>query len=152
MKIIVNRTEEYNGSTISNISIDGEYVCHGLEDGFNDPKIAGETRIPEGIYEIKLRDFGGFHSRYSEAVWVKDIHKGMLEISDVPGFTDVLIHTGNTKNDTRGCLLLGRSYFKKEDGFFLSQSRKAYLDVYPKIVDRLINEEEVLIELIDPEN
>lgn len=148
--ITVNRFDEHNGSTISRIMIDGVEVGYGLEDGYNEIKVMGETRIPSGKYPLKLRTFGGFHGRYTKAKWIPvGVHKGMIEICNVVGFTDVLIHVGNTKKDTRGCLLLGTAYNKYDNGFFVSNSRKAYLKIYPMIADRLSNDEELWIEFID---
>ncbi len=33
----------------------------------------------------------------------------MLHIQDVPGFTYILIHTGNTDEHTSGCLIVGET-------------------------------------------
>ena len=39
---------------------DREFLCFTLEDEKRDIKVKGETRIPAGKYEIKLRKAGGF--------------------------------------------------------------------------------------------
>ena len=82
-----------------------EYLCFTLEDEARENKIPGETRIPAGKYEIKLRTEGGHDARYSTRF--RGMHKGMLELQDVPEFKYILIHCGNTEEDTAGCLLLG---------------------------------------------
>ena len=77
-----------------------------------------ETCIPEGTYDIKFRKTGGFHAKYSERY--KNAHYGMLHIQDVPNFTYILIHTGNTDEHTSGCLIVGETQQDLEiskDGF-----------------------------------
>ena len=109
------------------------FLCYTLEDEHREQKIKGETRIPEGRYEIALRTFGGFHGKY--AVRFADIHSGMLWVRDVPGFSDILIHCGNTDENTAGCLLLGDTQENnqiKPNGF-IGHSTRAYMRVYPLI-------------------
>lgn len=57
-------------------------------------KIRGATAIPAGTYEI--RD-----------TWSPRFGKMMLEVVGVPGFQGIRIHSGNTADDTEGCLIPG---------------------------------------------
>mgnify|MGYP003651949720 FL=1 len=82
-----------------------EFLCYTLEDESREEKVWGETCIPEGEYCLGLRTTGGLHSKYSKRF--ADIHSGMLHVLDVPNFKYILIHCGNTDEDTAGCLLLG---------------------------------------------
>ncbi|GLQ21803.1 DUF5675 family protein [Algimonas porphyrae] len=109
MKIRVDRIWSDEDVTISEIFIDDEFFCHGLEDEYRAEKVPDETRIPLGEYAITLRTVGGFHQRYLSRF--PDLHQGMLWVRDVPGFTYILIHIGNTEDDTSGCLLLGVADF-----------------------------------------
>ena len=84
-----------------------EFLCYTLEDEHRNFKVSGETRVPAGTYKIELRTEGGFHKRYSRKYG--RMHKGMLQITNVPGFEYILIHTGNTDEHTAGCLLVGDS-------------------------------------------
>lgn len=89
-------------------------------------------------------------------------HKGMLEIVDVPNFTNVYIHVGNYKKDTLACVLTGYSAnYNKLVQFFntvwdgvgsLGQSVKAYTDVYQKISAVLDAGNSVDIEIRNLEN
>lgn len=131
-----------------------EFLCFVLEDELRDVKVPGETAIPAGTYRITLRDFGNHHQAYSTpGHWAYDIHVGMLWLRDVPGFQDILIHTGNNDQHTRGCLLVGDGVTQNiTDLGALSGSRAAYRRVYPLIANALAGGEEVTIEIIDPEN
>lgn len=151
MIVSVDRQKEYNGSTISILKINGIDMGYMLEDGHNDPKVYGETRIPAGVYNIGFRKVGGFHRRYTERFG--DMHKGMLELQDVPGFKYILIHTGNTKEHTHGCLLCGAYYEEKgEDGFFIGSSRTTYKRIYPKIAEAIEKGEICQIRIKDDQN
>lgn len=57
-------------------------------------KVYGQTAIPRGRYRVTL----SLSKRFGRV---------MPEILDVPGFTGVRIHGGNTEADTHGCPLLG---------------------------------------------
>lgn len=107
MHITVNRFHSDKEATLSTISVDGVFVCFGLEDEHREVKVRGETRIPAGTYNIGVRTVGGFHNRYSRKFY--DIHKGMLQVIDVPNFEYILIHVGNYETNTEGCLLVGKN-------------------------------------------
>ena len=87
-----------------------KFLCYTLEDEHREDKIMSETRIPAGTYKLKFRNEGGFHNKYSKRF--SSIHKGMLEVCDVPNFKYILIHCGNDDSHTAGCLLLGDSQEK----------------------------------------
>jgi len=53
-----------NGLLFEITDLGKRFLCYTLEDEHRALKVKGETRIPEGKYEIKLRKEGGFHSRY----------------------------------------------------------------------------------------
>ena len=94
MKVEVKRTFKGTEYTIGHLYIDGQYFCDTLEDTIRTEKIAGRTAIPAGKYKVK--------KTYSQR-----FQKKLPEILNVPGFTGVRIHSGNTAKDTDGCLLLG---------------------------------------------
>lgn len=124
-----------------------QFQCYILEDQFNEPKIPKETRIPSGHYQILMRDAGGMVRRYKQRFpW----HKGMLWLQDVPDFTFVYIHVGNTDDDSEGCLLVGdaQSTNVGDDGM-VTHSVNAYRRLYNKIVSALDAGEDVWITLED---
>jgi hypothetical protein len=130
MKITVRRSISNNNATTSLVLIDGDFECFGLEDEYREHKVMHETRIPAGEYPVRVRTFGGFHNRYQKRF---AFHKGMLEVCNVLGFSDILIHIGNTDDDTSGCLLVGQSINAKNP-FFIGSSTTAYKQLYKKVI------------------
>jgi hypothetical protein len=97
--------------TIGSLYVDGEYFCDTLEDtdrGLTQEmpleeirriKIPHETAIPTGVYRVIVN--------------MSPAKKRMLpRLLDVPGFSGILIHRGNTKNDSSGCILVGENKVK----------------------------------------
>ena len=122
-----------------------EFLAYTLEDEYREDKVYGETRIPNGTYELGLRKVGGYNQRYTKRF--PDIHKGMLQVLDVPNFEYILIHCGNTDEHTAGCLLVGDSQENNQitkDGF-IGKSTQAYKRIYPRIAEALERREEVII-------
>ena len=148
MELEVLRFSSLKDSTnglLFDVTKDRVFLCYTLEDEFRPTKKYGETRIPDGEYKIELRTEGGFHSRYS--LRFEKIHKGMLQIMDVPNFEYILIHCGNTDEHTNGCLLVGDSQTSNivASNGFVGKSSQAYARIYPPIAEALINGEKVTI-------
>ncbi len=139
MEILVDRFVSDDDSTICKVSVDGKYVCFGLEDEYRLEKVIGETRIPAGTYKIGLRTEGGHHEKYK--VRFVDIHKGMLHILDVPNFKWILIHCGNTDEDTAGCLLVGSQAITEPGDMKIINSTAAYRRFYPMVVEAAENDD-----------
>lgn len=138
-----------HGLLFEDTDIGKKFLCYTLEDEQRALKVKGETRIPAGTYKIELRKEGGFHARYDKKY--PGIHRGMLHVTDVPGFEYILIHTGNTDEHTAGCLIVGDSQENNlilRDGF-VGKSVNAYKRIYPSIAKALDQGEEVTIEYVD---
>ena len=102
--------------------------------------------------EDEFRTEGGFHQRYTKKY--PDIHRGMLHVTDVPGFEYILIHTGNTDEHTAGCLIVGDTQSNNgiiKDGF-VGQSVNAYKRIYPSIAGLLEKGNTVTIQYITIDN
>ena len=146
MKLTVVRTQFGTDATNGLLFIDGLFECYTLEDQYQAVKVMHETCIPEGTYDIKFRKTGGFHAKYTERY--KNAHHGMLHIQDVPNFTYILIHTGNTDEHTSGCLIVGETQQDLEvskDGF-IGSSAVAYKKMYAKVAGQLLQGKDVTIE------
>lgn len=147
MNIKVERYFFGEKATIGNFSIDGKYQCLTLEDKVRparERKVYGETAIPAGTYTVTLRTEGTIHAAYLKRF--PDMHKGTLWIRNIPGYEYVLIHCGNTPEDTLGCILVGTSLV---DDTRISGSERAYKKIYPSIADALVAGEEVKIEIVN---
>lgn len=94
MNIVVLRVEESDQGILGVLLLDGEYFCCTIEPDNND----NEPCIPTGKYTCKRVVSPKFGDTF--------------EITNVPGRTHILIHSGNTEKDTHGCILLGQ-YFGK---------------------------------------
>ena len=148
MKLKVYRYSSQSRTTISAIHINGQFECFGLEDRYRKEKVRGETRIPKGIYKIGLRTVGGHHAKYSAKF--PYIHKGMLQVLDVPNFEYILIHIGNGEKDTMGCLLVGlEANNNKLNKGYITSSTSAYTSLYKKVIKAIDEGEEVTIQYID---
>ena len=55
------------------------------------------SRIPEGRYRC-------------ERTWYNRGGYETFEVTNVPGRSHILIHRGNTEEDSEGCILLGKSF------------------------------------------
>lgn len=101
---------------------DGSLLCLILEDRVRSgPKVYGQTAIPEGKYRITMHQSPRFG-------------RELPILNGVPGFSGVLIHPGNDRGDTEGCLLPGLSRRTLEDGSqFVAHSRDAFNLIMPII-------------------
>ena len=125
-----------------------DFLCFTLEDEKREVKVYGETRIPEGTYQVKYRKEGGYHNKYTKRF--PNIHRGMLHITDVPNFEYILIHCGNDTSHTDGCVLVGdviSQNVSKEP--FLGQSSNCYKRIYPIIADILESQKHLSIKIIN---
>jgi hypothetical protein len=76
--------------------VDGKYQCFTLEDVVRSSgvKVQDETAIPMGTYRVAMT----MSQRFG---------KVMPQLLNVPNFTGIRIHAGNTDHDTSGCILVG---------------------------------------------
>jgi hypothetical protein len=135
MDLRVIRNTLTGKSTIGSLLIDGARHCFTLEDCVRDgPKIPGQTAIPEGRYQVVI----DFSARFQRL---------MPHILDVPGFTGIRIHKGNTDQDTEGCILLGMH--KGKDRIWDCES--AFHPFFDKLTEAL-KTEQVFIGITHEEN
>ena len=118
MRLEVKRHFKGPFYTIGRLFVNGVYECDTLEDTVraDGVKVAGETAIPAGKYPVRIT----YSPRF----------KKMLPLLDnVPNFTGVRIHTGNTAKDTQGCILVGYNCVKG----CVVDSRAAFKRLFAKL-------------------
>ena len=126
-----------------------KYFCDTLEphaiDWRKEEKVAGKTAIPTGRYRVMMS--------YS-----KTYKRRMPFLQNVPHFTGIMIHTGNSVDDTRGCILVGKAVRpqKPEDENptgkatvigRLTDSRITFNRLYELIKEAMKKGEEVFVEI-----
>lgn len=116
-------------STIGTLSINGRFECFTLEDRVRPFKIKGETAIPAGIYEVTIT----FSDRF---------RKPLPLLLNVPNFSGIRIHPGNTAADTEGCILVGTTQGKD----MIGNSRVAFKALFAKI-EAALRKEKVFMEV-----
>lgn len=113
MELKLNRIFLGSSATIGELLVNDKHLCDTLEDRVRPEgeKVYGKTAIPEGTYEVKLTHSPRFK-------------KILPEILNVPNFSGIRIHTGNSSKDTEGCILVGTWDGEKED--WIKDSRIAF--------------------------
>lgn len=106
MELKVIRKWKKDKYTIGDLYIDGVWFSNTLEDAVRDTKIYGKTAIPYGTYRITMDVVS---PRFKDRSWAKPYGGKLPRLIDVPNYEGVLIHVGNTANDTSGCLLVGKN-------------------------------------------
>ena len=132
MQLKLNRIFKTNTFTIGELYINEKYVTDTLEDRVRPEgeKVYGKTAIPEGTYEVKLTHSPRFK-------------KILPEILNVPNFSGIRIHTGNSSKDTEGCILVGTWDGEKED--WVGNSRIAFDKLMSLLEEATNNKEKVTI-------
>ncbi|WPP53524.1 DUF5675 family protein [Catalinimonas niigatensis] len=134
-------------STLGLLFIRKKFFAYTLEDTFRKEKVAGETRVPEGIYPLNFNEsLSPLTIKYRASRPWFDFH---LEIKNIPGFKNVYLHVGNTHVDTEGCLLIADGINASSPTKMITQSRLAYERFYKTISALLKSGEEVKINIID---
>lgn len=106
MKLELHRKYRKNSYSIGLLYIDGKFICNTLEDTDRSltskmsekqiaiVKVKGNTAIPTGTYQVIMS-------------WSQRFKRQMPLLCDVKGFSGIRIHSGNTAEDTEGCILCG---------------------------------------------
>ena len=129
MTLVLTRRWQTGDTTMGTLTVDGSPLCYTLEDVVREVKIPGETAIPAGTYVVTMHQSPRFGR-------VPKIH-------DVPGFTDVLCHAGNTAKDTAGCVLVGMT----RQPSAIEQSRVALNLLIPMVESAEARGEPITIEI-----
>lgn len=111
MEILVKRLYKKSAYTIGKMYIDGQYFCDTVEDtdrgltqSMSSQQVAvkkfyGKTAIPTGRYRVTL-------------TYSNKFGKTLPLLKDVLCFSGVRIHSGNTAEDSLGCIIVGENKIK----------------------------------------
>lgn len=99
MRLTLKRRYLGTTYTIGSLLIDGEYFCDTLElpmeiNGVRN--VRQKCCIPAGTYKVNMKQSARFG-------------KKLPLLLDVPYRQGIIIHSGNTSNDTEGCILVGEN-------------------------------------------
>jgi len=127
--ITVLRYSDDGTTTVGLLYLNGFFYCYTLEDTHRDIKMAGQTRIPAGKYNL---DFVRHDTKLTLKYRAQfpDWFHYHLEIQNVPNFTGVYIHSGGDHTHTDGCLLVSDSLSIKNTTKFLTNSKNTYKRLY----------------------
>lgn len=116
--------------TLGKLYINKEFFCSTIEDKYRDlskeKKVYGETCIPYGTYKVIINK----SPKYGRL---------MPRLLDVPHFDGILIHSGNTEQDSAGCIIVGQRSGQK-----VINSR----DTFNKLFNRLEKYSNIKIEIV----
>lgn len=98
-------TRAIESYTLGKMYLDNVFFCQALEDedrflersleDISEKKVYGRTAIPRGRYRLVT----SFSNRFQRV---------LPAVLDVPGFSGIRVHGGNTANDSLGCILVGQ--------------------------------------------
>ena len=106
LQILITRNWRKADYTIGKLYVNGKQLCNTVEDTdrrlyqgqplaeIAKRKATGRTAIPTGTYRLRVSASPKFK-------------RELIEVLDVPGFTGIRIHRGNTAADSEGCILPG---------------------------------------------
>jgi hypothetical protein len=138
MKLSLKRIARRPTYTIGRLFVDDSYFCDTIEDTdrglrqdmplaeIRQIKVKNRTAIPTGVYRMIIN--------------VSPSKQRLLpRLLNVPGFDGILIHRGNTENDSSGCIIVGEN---KVIGKVINSTGYEL-----KLVELLKAEEDVMIEI-----
>lgn len=143
MELLLRRKFKGATYTIGDLFIEGRLFCNTIEDTVRNlpalcpdtsrwnpctckEKVYARTAIPAGQYKITFEYSPRFKRR-------------MPYLHDVPHFLGILIHSGNTEEDSGGCIIVGENTVKGE----VLNSRATFQRLYA----RLEREKEITIRI-----
>lgn len=118
MRLRLIREPSKHGATLGVLFVDGVFEAWTLEDVIREQKIAGQTAIPAGRYDVALTHSPRFN-------------RVLPEVLRVPNFTGVRVHAGNKAQDTAGCILVGQH----RGDAWIGSSQAALSQLMGKLVD-----------------
>ena len=137
---VLTRDDCQPAHTLGVLECPDGYTVQTLEDTVREPevKVPGETAIPSGVYRLSITRSQRFQ-------------KMLPVVHDVPNFSGIRLHAGNSTADTAGCPLLGMARGTRATGeAWLHDSRSALTEVQHRLAVVLTEQGEAWLEVITP--
>lgn len=146
MELLLKRIAKKQDYTIGNLYINGQWFSNTLEDTdrgltssmtedeISKIKVYGKTAIPTGTYKINMNIVS---PKFKNRAWARPYNGKIPRLLNVPGFDGVLIHPGNTSEDSLGCVLVGKNTIKG----MVTQSQ----DTFHELIEVLIKQNDITI-------
>lgn len=140
MKLKLLRTTTAPTFTEGKLYIDDVHECYTVENVdrqlelFPQDKVYGLSAIPRGIYPISIT----YSPRFK---------RNLISINNVPNFTGVRFHSGNSSKDSDGCPVVG-STNELDDDDWVGGSRIAYKALHSKVERALSDGVVVTLEVL----
>jgi hypothetical protein len=136
VKLLLDRKEYGDKSTVGDLYADGVWECCALEDAIptNGKKVPGETCIPDGEYHVLI-------------TWSPKFKRRLPLLVNVPGFDGIRIHPGNSAADSSGCILVGEQVIHVTGVPFLTHSAAAFERLFAKLDKAYTTGEVITVEI-----
>lgn len=146
MELLLKRIAKKDKYTIGNLYVNGEWFCNTLEDtdrGLTQDmsldkikkiKVYGKTAIPTGTYKVNMSIIS---PKFKNRVWAKPYNGMIPRLENVPGYEGILLHPGNSAENSIGCILPGYNTVKGK----VTQSQ----DTFHKLMAILTKEKDITI-------
>lgn len=139
MELKLVRKKGTAGFTEGRMYVNGVFECFTVEDAdrrleTGGTKIQNKTAIPRGKYKVDITPSVRFG-------------KKLPEVFNVPGFKGIRIHSGNSSDDTEGCIIVG-SVNNRDDDDWVGASKVAMSRLQSKMEQALANKEVITLEVV----
>jgi hypothetical protein len=128
MKLLLKRIHFGENFTVGQLYEDTGFslapICYTLEDKFRevegvpvkDWKVQNKTAIPRGTYSVDITLSNRFKTK-------------LPLLNNVEGFEGIRIHSGNSSENTEGCILVGMTWDGRSD--WIGSSKVAMSSLMP---------------------
>lgn len=102
-KVVIHKREEFfDTATVGHVYVDEKEYCWTLEDTVREgEKVYAKTAIPYGMYDVRIIQ----SPKFGEVIQLYNTTDFAVEGSGMR-FTGILVHGGNSVEDTAGCPLV----------------------------------------------
>lgn len=151
MEILLKRKTKNPNCTLGELFINNVYECDTLEDpdiGLTDSmseseikskKVYGNTAIPTGTYKV---DMNTVSPKFKDRSWAKPYGGKLPRLQNVKGYEGVLIHVGNSSEDTLGCILVGKKASNR-----IINSTACFMELMTELLKAKAKGEEITIKI-----